>query len=59
MLKRFLFFIVFLITIAILIVPVVISMLIWVFSGKGLMWIVRTMDWMLSTHKMESYAVQK
>ena len=40
-------------TIGILIVPVFISLFYWVFANKGIMWIVRTLDWMLSTEKLK------
>jgi hypothetical protein len=51
-LKRFGFFIAFIITIGILMIPVIISMIIWIFTGKGIFWIVKLLDWMFSTQTL-------
>jgi len=52
MIGRILFFITFVVTVLISIIPVFVSMLIWVFTKKGLMWIVRIIDFMLSKYNI-------
>jgi hypothetical protein len=47
-LTRLLFTLMLIITIGILIVPVIISLLIWMFTQRGLLWIVRLIDWMFT-----------
>ncbi len=47
MLGRLLFFIMFTVTVAILIVPVILTILFWVITNRGLMWIVKMIDFVL------------
>jgi hypothetical protein len=50
-LTRLLFTLMFIIVIGILIVPVIVSLFIWVFTQRGLLWIVRLIDWMFTIKK--------
>lgn len=45
LIKRLLFTIMLIMIIGVLIIPVIVSLFIWTFTNKGLMWIVKLIDW--------------